>query len=243
MATFVLVHGAFLGGWCWRRVIPHLRDAGHEVWTPTLTGAGERRHLLDRSVGLGTHIQDVVGVLEYEDLRGVVLVGHSYSGMVITGAADRARARVARLVYFDAQIPANGQAANGSYAEGTSERLDAMSQASDESWLLPALPLEAVGITRAEDVAWIGERRCPLPMRVLTEPIRLEHGEPSDLPRTYVWCARREGLVAAFGADPLAPFVEKAKREGFRMLTVDAGHDAMISSPREVAEALLASAE
>lgn len=243
MATFVLVHGAFLGGWCWSRVASRLRAAGHEVWTPTLTGSGERRHLLNREVGLATHVEDVLNVLRYEDLRGVVLVGHSYSGMVITGVADRARDRVAQLVYFDAQVPTNGQAANGSFPEGTAERLDALSAMSDDTWLLPPLPLEMGGVTRPEDAAWIGERRCPLPMRVLAEPIRLERGEPTDLPRTYVWCSRREGFIAVFGTDPLALFVEKARREGFRMLEIDAGHDAMITSPREVTEALLTAVE
>ncbi|HEU4409627.1 MAG TPA: alpha/beta hydrolase [Polyangiaceae bacterium] len=126
MATFVLVHGAFYGGWAWKRVREHLRRKGHEVWTPTLTGAGERRHLLGPAVGLGTHIDDVVNVLEYEDLREVCLVGTSYGGMVITGAAGRAASRVAALVYLDAHLPDARQSANGSFAEGTTDVLRAM---------------------------------------------------------------------------------------------------------------------
>src|SRR5689334_15631432 len=109
MANYLLVHGAWHGGWCWRRVVPLLRAAGHEVFTPTLTGLGERVHLLTRDVGLDTHAQDVIGVLEYEDLRDVVLVGHSYGGMVITAVAERAAERLAHLVYLDAFVPRDGQ--------------------------------------------------------------------------------------------------------------------------------------
>src|SRR5687768_18076653 len=110
MATFVLVHGAFVGGWCWRWVAPYLRGAGHDVYCPTLTGSGERVHLASPRVDLATHVEDVVNVLHYEDLRGVVLVGHSYGGMVITGAAERVSERLARLVYLDAFVPQDGQA-------------------------------------------------------------------------------------------------------------------------------------
>src|SRR5437660_801825 len=109
MATFVLVHGAWHGGWCWRKLMPLLRSAGHAVWTPTLTGLGERAHLGNPDVGLSTHVQDVVNVLEYEDLSNVVLVGHSYGGMVITGVAHQMPGRLAHLVYLDAFVPKDGQ--------------------------------------------------------------------------------------------------------------------------------------
>src|SRR5205823_8870769 len=110
-ATFVLVHGGFHGGWCWRRVTPLLRAAGHEVYTPTLTGLGERAHLARPEVSLHTHVQDVLGVLAYEDVQGVVLVGWSYAGMVITAVAEQAADRLAHLVYLDASVPEDGQAA------------------------------------------------------------------------------------------------------------------------------------
>jgi pimeloyl-ACP methyl ester carboxylesterase len=110
MATFVLVHGSSGGGWVWRAVAAGLRAAGHEAWAPTLTGMGERVHLANPAVGLDTHVLDVVNVLNYEDLREVVLVGHSYGGVVITGVAERDPARLAHLVYLDALVPADGQA-------------------------------------------------------------------------------------------------------------------------------------
>ncbi|WP_257457846.1 alpha/beta fold hydrolase [Archangium lipolyticum] len=238
MATYVLVHGAFYGGWCWRHVRGLLREAGHEVFTPTLTGAGERIHLLTREVGLATHIQDVANVLEYEDLREVVLVGQSYGGMVITGVADLMPERLRHLVYLDAHLPESGQAASGAFAEGTSEVLNARARAEGEAWLLPPLPLGAMGVTREEDVAWAGPRRVPHPLRTLDEPLHLERGR-SAVPCTYVRCTRREGLIGAFGTDPLAPFARKAREWGLRFRELDAGHDAMVAEPERTARLLL----
>lgn len=242
MATFVLVHGAFTGGWYWSRVRPLLRAAGHDVHTPTLTGSGERSHLLSRAVTLETHITDIVNVLRYEDLHDVVLVGHSYGGMVITGVADRAPERLSRLVYLDAAVPKPGQNATGGFAEGTGDVLDGMASGGpdDTSWLLPPLPLAAYGVTDPADIAWIGERRTPHPLPTLNEPIRLARGEPTGLPRVYVRCARRDGLVQVFGADPLQPMYEHAVAAGFALLSVDAGHDAMVIAPQQVADALQA---
>jgi pimeloyl-ACP methyl ester carboxylesterase len=243
MATFVLVHGSFTGGWYWSRVRPLLQAAGHEVWTPTLTGAGDRSHLLSRSVSLETHILDIVNVLRYEDLRDVVLVGHSYGGMVITGAADREPKRVSRLIYLDATVPKNGQNATGGLTEGTGDKLDAMASggADDASWLLPPLPLSANGVTDPADIAWIGDRRTPHPLPTLNEPIRLKNGEPTWLPRIYIRCSRREGFFQVFGSDPLQPMFEYAVASGFKILTLDAGHDPMVTIPHQVAEALTAS--
>jgi len=109
MATYVLVHGGAHGGWCYGKVTPLLRDAGHQAYAPTLTGVGERSHLLHRGVDLDLHITDIVNLLHYEDLREVILVGHSYGGMVITGVADRAAERIRHLVYLDAALPEDGE--------------------------------------------------------------------------------------------------------------------------------------
>src|SRR6202142_823809 len=109
MATFVLVHGAWFGGWCWQKVIPLLESAGHEVYAPTLTGLAERASELSPEVGLDTHIQDIVGLLEEKNLHGVILVGHSYAGMVITGVVDQVPERIAHLVYLDTFVPRDGE--------------------------------------------------------------------------------------------------------------------------------------
>jgi pimeloyl-ACP methyl ester carboxylesterase len=236
MATFVLVHGAFEGGWCWQRVAKRLRGAGHDVYTPTLTGSGERFHLLSREVNLATHIEDISAVLRYEDLRDVVLVGHSYAGTVITGVADREYARIKSLVYLDASAPVNGQAASGAFADGTADKLVELS--ASESWLLPPLPPSAVGVTDPADVTLLETRRHPHPMRTLMEPLQLSC-EDVKLQRSYIVCARRQGLVQLFGVDPLAPFVERARSEGWDMHELPCGHDAMLIDPEGTARVLM----
>jgi pimeloyl-ACP methyl ester carboxylesterase len=239
MATFVLVHGAFQGGWIWRRVRRLLEAEGHNVFAPTLTGCGERSHLLSREITLKTHIKDILNVFHHEDLEGVVLVGGSYGGAVITGVAGQIPEKVARLVYLDGTIPEDRQAVSTGLTEGTSGVIDAMASDQGTDWLLPPLPPEAVGITAPEDIAWVEGKRHPHPIRTLNEPLDMPSPEAAKIPRCYILCARREGLIGAFGFDPLAPFVEKARRAGWPVLTVDAGHDAMVTAPREVARHLL----
>src|SRR5580700_6133742 len=109
MATFLVCHGAWSAGWAWKKMHPRMQAAGHRLVTPTYTGLGEREHLANPSVDLETHIQDILNVIKYEDLRDIVLIGHSYGGMVATGVADRAREAVAQLIYLDAFVPGHGQ--------------------------------------------------------------------------------------------------------------------------------------
>ena len=142
--VFVLVHGAWHGGWCWQRVTPLLRAAGHEVYAPTLTGLGERAHLADHKIDLVSHVADIAGLLEMEDLEQVVLVGHSYAGMVITGVADRAAARLKRLVYVDAFLPAHGQCVLDFWpAEGRA----GLERRCAATGLVPPTPLPDYGVT------------------------------------------------------------------------------------------------
>lgn len=239
MATFVLVHGAFYGGWCWQRVAGPLREAGHTVFTPTLTGLGERAHLLSRSVQLETHIQDVVNLLSYEDLRQVILVGHSYGGIVITGVADRALERIQQIVYLDAHIGEDGKSALDVLAAGTSDTLDDMAQTQpDDQWLLPSLPPDATGISDPADLAWIEPRKGPHPLNTLAEPLSLTHGVPQCLPHTYIRCTERADLIRHFGQDPLAPFFRKIEAEQWPVLEIASGHDAMITAAEELVAAL-----
>ena len=238
-STFVLVHGAFTGGWYWARVRAQLQAAGHEVFTPSLTGSGDRAHLLSRAVTLQTHIQDIVELLTREDLKDVVLVGHSYGGMVITGVADREPDRLARVIYLDAAYPVDGQNAAGGFAEGTGDKLDAMASGpEDTSWLLPPLPLAAYGVTTPADIAWVGARRTAHPLSTLNEAICLRNPAPA-MPRSYVRCSQRQGLLDLFGADPLQPMFDRAVADGLEIVTIDAGHDAMVTASKEVTAALL----
>ena len=143
MTTFVLVHGAWHGGWCWREVAGRLQSAGHRVFAPTLTGLADRSHLLTRETGLETHILDIVNLLEWEGLDDAVLCGHSYGGMVVTGAADRAAGRLRALVYLDAFVPADGQSLSDM---APPERVDGMLRDAAErgdGWKVPPLPASA----------------------------------------------------------------------------------------------------
>jgi pimeloyl-ACP methyl ester carboxylesterase len=235
VATYVLVHGGGHGGWCYQRVARLLRAAGHDVDTPTLTGLGERAHLLGPHVDLDLHIRDVVAVLDSEDLRDVILVGHSYGGMVITGVADRAADRVGRLVYLDAATPVNGQSLvdvagpviNAVRPMGTT--LDGI-----ELVLLPAPDAGLLyGVTDPADLAWMAERLTPHPWRCFEQPLRLiNEAALSAIPQYHVICSstlptRDRALMA------------KAQAEG-RLWQIDTGHDLMITEPRLVGDALLA---
>jgi pimeloyl-ACP methyl ester carboxylesterase len=243
MATFVLVHGAWHGGWCWRKVTPLLRAAGHEVFTPTLTGLGERAHLAAPEVGLGTHVQDVVNVLEYEDLSGVVLVGHSYGGMVITGAAAAAPQRLAHLVYLDAFVPEDGQSMLDLVPPERRESVPARARAEGEGWRLPSLqpgPWEPFlrehwQITDETDLRWVLGRLTPQPFKTWTEAVHAPGQAAAALPRTYVRC--REWVSPAF--DRHAEQAQQAG-SGWRYHALPTSHDAMVTMPDELAALLLA---
>lgn len=166
MTTFVLVHGAWSGAHSYRRVRPLLARHGHEVFTPCLTGLGERAHLVSPQVGLATHVEDVVNAVVYEDLRGIVLVGHSYGGMVVTGAVEHLGERVRHLVYLDAFVPRDGESAWTLLGAPPA----AAPAVAPGEWLLPPAPRE---YATAEETAWATPRRRPHPVRTFQEPVRL----------------------------------------------------------------------
>jgi pimeloyl-ACP methyl ester carboxylesterase len=246
MATFVLVHGAWHGGWCWRKVTPLLRSAGHEVFTPTLTGLGERAHLATATIDLATHSQDVVSVLEYEDLSEVVLVGHSYGGMVITDVADQAADRIAHLVYLDAVVPRDGQALLDLLPPEMRVRFEALVASEGDGWQLPRpqpVPWEvflpqAWGVSDPMDVGWLAERLRSQPFRTLTQPVRRINPAAEQLDRTYVLC---NGGIP--GSEPsstmFAPVAEAARASGWRYRELATRHEAMITTPRELTDLLL----
>jgi pimeloyl-ACP methyl ester carboxylesterase len=223
-ATFVLVHGAWHGGWCWKKVTPLLRAAGHEVFAPTLTGLGERSHLLTRDVGLETHITDIEQVLEYEDLRNVVLVGHSYAGMVITGVGDRAADRIGQLVYVDAFLPENGKAL-------TDYSLRAFPPITDDSWRDRSRDPQDFGVTDDRDVAWMKARLRDMPGKCLRQPLQLHGNSLSAIKGAYILCTQRADFREA---------AERAKQRGYRYHELpSAGHDVMVTRPRELARLLM----
>lgn len=228
-STFVLVHGGWHGEWCWQHVAPLLRAGGHEVWTPTLTGLGDRANLLDPRVDPSTHVQDVVDLLRDERLREVVLLGHSYAGMVISGVADRSAARVAHLVFLDAFVPEDGQSLFDLLAPERRELYVRAAQAQGEGWRVPAPPPQALGITEETQAHWLAERLTPQPIRTFEQPVRLTEPAAATLPRTYVHCT----------IGPLAPsFALFAARlrtaPGWRYHELATVHDAMLTMPEEL---------
>jgi pimeloyl-ACP methyl ester carboxylesterase len=230
MATFVLVHGAWHGGWCWRFVRPLLRRAGHEVFAPSLTGLGERKHLVRPDIDLDTHIEDIVSLLEMEDLRDVVLVGHSYGGMVITGAADRAQPRIKRLVYLDAFVPENGKCTLDYVVP---ERAARMREEGEKLGNVTPPPLSLWGLTKPEHIDFVKPREVRHPYRTMSQRIVLRNEAAlARLPKTFVYCSSpATGSFDAFAAkyrnDPAWKFFE-----------LKTGHDAMILMPEQVAEIL-----
>src|SRR5262249_21851214 len=186
MASFVLVHGAWHGGWCWLRVARLLRDAAHEGYTPTLTGLGERAHLAGPEIDLETHVQDVVGMLEAEELRNVILVGHSYAGLVVGGVAARAGNRVSQLVYLDAFVPESGK----SLLDYLGARADAIRESArtvGDGWRVPPFPPERFGVTSQRDRDSLQRRLVPQPLKSFEQPLAAVGGERRK--RTHVYCA------------------------------------------------------
>lgn len=230
MATFVVCHGAWSAGWAWKKVRPLLRAAGHEIFTPTYTGLGERAHHVSRSTNLDTHIADVVAVLECEDLRNVVLVGHSYGGMVATGVADRAQERIARLIYIDAFVPSDGQSLFDLLPEQERARRAEGARTEGDGWLLPPNPPPSD--TPPEDIAWITPRRRWQPIATFSQPLRLRNG-PAKVPRAYIYCTRL-GPGDTFGQ-----FAKRFRNDpAWQFFDIDASHSPNVTAPEALARLL-----
>jgi pimeloyl-ACP methyl ester carboxylesterase len=232
MATYVLVHGGAHGGWCYQPLARRLQAAGHIVYAPTLTGLGERSHLVSPDVGLEVHVTDVVNVLRYEDLRDVVLVGHSYGGMVITGVADRAGDRIGHLVYLDAARPQHGESlADVTPAIMGAVHADMRVVEGTELVLWPG-PDNTYGVTDPATIAWMLERLTPHPWKAFKEPVRLDdEAAVGRIPRTNINCTE---TMARRPADK-----RHRALEADNVWEIDTGHDLMLTEPDAVAEMLL----
>ncbi|GLZ38048.1 alpha/beta fold hydrolase [Actinokineospora sp. NBRC 105648] len=228
MATFLLVHGAWHSGRSWDRVVPLLEAAGHRVLAPSLTGYGDKAHLLGPEVGLGTHVDDVTGLIEAEDLRDVVLVGHSYAGMVISGVVNRVPNRIAHLVFLDAMVPEDGETAVD-VLPVTQHLVDA----AVDGWRVPPMPeqpppLGLFGVTDPDDVAWLRAMLSDQPVRCLQEPVRPGDPAARGVPRTHIHCV---------GSRP-AGITRRPVPAGERVRDLPTGHDCMITMPAELTELL-----
>ena len=231
-STFVLVHGAWHGGWCWKRVRATLQAQGHRVFTPTLTGLCERSHLLTREVNLTTHVNDVVNLIRWEELSNVVLLGHSYGGAVISGAVEAAPERIGALVYLDAFVLKNGQGVLDSLPPGGKEQQLELAKTAGEGWKLPPAPAAFFNVNAA-DRAWVDHQCTPQPLATFIEPLKLSGAADRIKDVTYLRASDWTG-------SPFPPFYEMAKARGWRAKEIVSGHDVMLDQPARLADELAA---
>jgi pimeloyl-ACP methyl ester carboxylesterase len=228
MATFVLVHGAWHGAWCWRRVARMLRSAGHDVFTPTLTGVGERSHLLNPAINVDTHILDVVNVMKWQELRDVVLVGHSYGGMVIAGVAEKMEKAIASFVLLDAFMPEDGQAVLDLYPQAMREPILAALRSG-----ATAIPPRAAALfnVKEKDRAWVDAQCTPQPIQCWLQKLVLTGARERIAQKTYI---RAAGYPNPYFDAGLA----SARAKNWRIHELPCGHDAMLDMPEKLTEIL-----
>jgi pimeloyl-ACP methyl ester carboxylesterase len=229
--TFVLVHGAWHGGWCWKRVADILRQRGHVVTKPTQTGLGERSHLLSESITLPVFVDDIVNHLKWEDLRDVVLVGHSFGGAAITGAADGVPERIAGLIYLDAAIMEDGETWFSLLPkELVKERIQAAKESSS-GLSLPVAPVETFGIFDPADAEYLVSKLTPHPLATFTSELKLDGPVGNGLPASYVACTDPV-------YEPTLVCRQRVKEAGWPIVELATGHDAMITAPLATADLL-----
>lgn len=229
MSTFVLVHGAWHGSWCWKRVRQALQSAGHEVFTPTLTGVGERAHLLSPHVDLTTHVDDVVNLIACEELSDVVLCGHSYAGCVVGGVVARVPDRLRAVVYLDAFVPEEGQSLHDSLPAEQRELQVDLAKNVGEGWRVPPIPAEVFNVNLT-DRAWVDAKCTAQPIATFQQGVVRR-----DLPAartTYI-------LATDWSGSPFPRFHDRATAHGWHTMAMHCGHDVMLDRPGELTRALL----
>jgi pimeloyl-ACP methyl ester carboxylesterase len=239
MSTFVLVHGAWLGGWAWRKVARDLRGRGHDVYSVTLTGLGERVHLGGPDVDLETHITDVFNVIEYEGLADVILAGHSYAGFVITGVADRAGDRLSHLVYVDSAPVEDGARMLDFFPPEFQERIQRQVEQHGDGWRLAFPTFDELG--QDASLAGLGDderglmrsRATPQPFGTYVQPLRLSRRDAGDYERVMIACDDMRGPIAA-GYDGLAALAAPP----WHYYELQTGHWPMLSTPSALADLL-----
>jgi pimeloyl-ACP methyl ester carboxylesterase len=239
MANFLLVHGAWHGAWCWQRVLPSLIRAGHRAHAVTLTGVGERAHLLQPGIDLETHIQDVMATMDAEEMDDVVLVVHSYAGMLGTAVADRRPERLRHLVYLDAVLPKPGESWSSTHASSTRGARIAAAQA-DPLNAFPAPDPSVFGLNDA-DHAWVARRQTPHPGGPYTQVLNFDPKRVACVPRTFINCtlpplgtidiSRRRMVDPQFWGGDWLP--------GSNVLEMATGHDPMVSDPEGLLKCLM----
>ncbi|MDT0549986.1 alpha/beta fold hydrolase [Streptomyces lonegramiae] len=231
---FVLLHGGRHGGWCWKHVASALRQQGHVVYTPTLTGLGERAHLLSPAIGLDTHVQDLVSVFEFEDIQDAVLVAHSYGGMVASGAMERIADRVRRIVFFDAHLPRTGESHCDMVGPVRAAKHVAMAQEGGEGWYIPTSDASWYGVTDPQDAAWVNSHTTAQPLKTYQDPV-------GNTDRAW----NHPGMFIECVPSTLEPHaLERVRKQHaddpeFQYRVLHATHDAMVTAPEAVTKLLL----
>ena len=226
--TLLVCHGAWSGGWSWKKMFPLAQASGYRLVVPTYTGLGEREHLAHPGIDLDTHIQDILSVVKFENLRDIVLLGHSYGGMVATGVADRIPDRVKQLIYLDAFVPRDGQSLLD-LNEPARPTMEALAKSGD-SWRVPPNPTSPD--TAEADLDWLAKRRVPMPLKCFQMKLKLPHGEPA-MPRSYIYATR------ITPADTFGQFAKRARSEpGWRYFEIDASHSPNVTAPEVLMKVL-----
>lgn len=232
MATFVLIHGAWEAGWAWDWMVPYLRDAGHEVHAPSLTGLGARSHLLTPEVNLETHIEDILGIMKWGRLENVTLVGHSYGGAVATGVADRAPERVGSLIYLDAFILKDGQSLGDLMIPERAEIMCAHAEEKGEGWYLPPFPADFWHVSDPKEAAFLEELSTPHPYATMLQKLTLTGGLDKIAKKAYV-------LATGYEPSSFPKFADEMRRQGWPVEELKTHHFTMLSMPKETAEVLI----
>ena len=236
MATFVLVHGAWHGAFCWHRLVPLLTAAGHTVVAPTLAGGGERVAELHAGIDLETHVAEVTESIDPDGPRDVVLVGHSYGGMVVAAVAARRASRTAAIVYLDAFVPEDGQSLFDIAPPGRPDGFREQARLHGDGWRIPAPPPEWMGDFDVDEARWLAERMTPQSIATMEQPVRFGGALPDIAlaPRTFIYC------VTNSPSETFAPFADRARSTpGWTLHELATGHDAMLTEPDELARLLL----
>jgi pimeloyl-ACP methyl ester carboxylesterase len=231
-STYVLIHGEWSGGWIWQRVAAAIQRAGHPVFTPTLTGLGERYLLATPSTGLQTHIEDVRVLLEQEDLQNVVLTGHGYAGMIVSAVAERVPDRLCHLIYLDAFLPHDGESMTDLAGTAAKPFLERESNTDGEDWRVAPPDPGLLGIDEEPDRGWIASQLTAHPLNCFRDPVRLDTSDAAGIPRSFVYCN-----------DPPFPGMERlasrARHENCRFQILATGHFPHVTSPSQVSDLLL----
>lgn len=229
--NIVFVHGSCHGGWCWKKILPFFNPNEFNIYTPTLTGLGDRSHLVNEFTDLYIHIEDILQIFKYEDLSDVILVGHSYAGMIISGVAEVIPDKIQLMIYLDAYIPQDGKTAFDLVPGLIDLYRGRTLKDQNKPWLVKSYTPDEFGITNPEDIAWVEPKLVPMPWHTHDEPLKIQNEKAKKISRAFITSAEfGEGMFERQGMD------EKNKWDYY--YEIKRGHDVMITAPKELSEVI-----